>query len=235
MAFLKLGGTQRPGGDKIIAVTVDVPEAPPPTAQDYEMVAVDRISTHPDNARKGSLDTIRESIRTNGFYGACVVQRSTGHILVGNHRYLAAIEEGLEEVPVVWVDKSDAEARRLLLVDNRTTDLSAYDDDLLAILLAAVEEDDAGLAGTGYVADDVAVLLAVLDAGPNSDLDYGDVLDDGLTPAERLQSWQEAGIRSLILPYSISDYEAVVAALAKVRDEHGVETNAAAIRCLLGL
>ena len=85
--------------------------------QDYETVPVGRIQPHPDNARRGNLPLIRESIRTNGFVGACVVQRSTGNILVGNHRYLAAIEEGFAEIPVVWVDKSDGEARRLLLAD----------------------------------------------------------------------------------------------------------------------
>ena len=50
--------------------------------QDYETVPVGRIQPHPDNARRGNLPLIRESIRTNGFVGACVVQRSTGNILV---------------------------------------------------------------------------------------------------------------------------------------------------------
>jgi len=218
-----------------VSATVDLPELPPELTQDYELVPVDRISTHPDNARKGSLDVIRESIRTNGFYGACVVQRSTGHILVGNHRYLAAVAEGLAEVPVVWVDKSDLDARRLLLVDNRSTDVSAYDEDLLSILLTAVSEDDAGLAGTGYDDADLQALIAALDTDPATDLDYGILLDDGKTPGERLQSWQDAGIRSLILPYPVSEYEGIVAALAKARTEHGVDTNAEAVKHLLGL
>ena len=218
-----------------ISVTVDVPEAPPPTEQDYELVAVDRISTHPDNARKGSLETIRESIRNNGFYGACVVQRATGHILVGNHRYLAAVEEGFEEVPVVWVDKTDAEARRLLLVDNRSTDLSAYDDDLLAILLGAVEKDDAGLVGTGYDETYLTDLLANLALGVDGDLDYGLTIPDGLSRVERLESWEAAGIRSIILPFPRDEYDEVIGALATARETQGVETNSDAVRGLLGL
>ena len=146
----------------MVSVTVGLPDDPVLIEQHYEMVPVDRITTHPDNARKGSLEVIRESIRTNGFYGACVVQRSTGRILVGNHRYLAAVEEGLVEVPVVWVDKSDAEARRLLLVDNRTSDLAVYDDEALVALLAA-HADDGGWAGTGWDDGELAALLAVLE------------------------------------------------------------------------
>jgi hypothetical protein len=157
-----------PDGDTV-SVTVGVPEPPPPTAQDYEMVPVDRLLTHPDNARRGDLDTIRESIRANGFYGACVVQRSTGRILVGNHRYLAAVEEGLTEVPVVWVDKSDEEARRLLLVDNRSTDLAVYDDEALVALLVA-HADDGGLIGTGFSDHDLDEILAAI----NEPLDPGD-------------------------------------------------------------
>ena len=148
-----------------VSVTVGVPEPPPPTAQDYEMVEVDRLLTHPENARRGNLEVIRESIRVNGFYGACVVQRSTGRILVGNHRYLAAIEEGLVEVPVVWVDKSDEEARRLLLVDNRANDVASYDYTVLVRLLDE-QKEEALLLGTGWDDADLVTLLAKIDPDP---------------------------------------------------------------------
>jgi len=221
-----------PDGDTV-SVTVGVPEPPPPIDQDYEMVPVDRLLTHPDNARKGSLDTIRESIRANGFYGACVVQRSTGRILVGNHRYLAAVEEGLAEVPVVWVDKSDDEARRLLLVDNRSTDLSDYDEDLLAVLLSAVEQDTQGLRGTGYSDDDLIGLLAHLDVGGDQILDLGTDMEDGITPQERFAGWQETGIRSVILPYDLTVYAEVIDTLAALRTEREVETNSDLILSIL--
>jgi DNA modification methylase len=151
------------GNGDTVSVTVGLPDDPVLIEQDYEMVPVDRITTHPDNARRGNIEVIRESIRTNGFYGACVVQRSTGRILVGNHRYLAAVEEGLVEVPVVWVDKSDDEARRLLLVDNRTTDLAVYDDQALVELLSNYADDNGGLVGTGWDDAELAALLAAIE------------------------------------------------------------------------
>jgi hypothetical protein len=154
--------TNGDNGDTVSA-TVGLPADPVLIEQDYEMVPVDRISTHPENARKGSLEVIRESIRTNGFYGACVVQRSTGRILVGNHRYLAAVEEGLVEVPVVWVDKSDDEARRLLLVDNRTTDLAVYDDQALVELLSNYADDNGDLVGTGWDYAELEALIKIVE------------------------------------------------------------------------
>jgi hypothetical protein len=129
--------------------------------QDYEVVPVDRIRPHPENPRHGNLEAIRESIRTNGFYGACLVQRSTGHILVGNHRYIAATEEGLLEVPVVWADVDDATARRIMLADNRTTDLATYDDSILIDLLTAVAHND-DLVGSGYTAADLELLTEAI-------------------------------------------------------------------------
>ena len=92
------------------------------------------------NPRKGDTVAIAESIVHNGFYGAVVVQRSTGFILAGNHRLKAAVDTGATEVPVIWVDADDEQALRILLADNRTNDLAGYDDKALLELLSDVVE-----------------------------------------------------------------------------------------------
>lgn len=125
-------------------------------------VPVDDVAPHPDNPRIGDLAAIRESIRINGFYGALVVQRSTGHIVAGNHRWAAARAEGLDEVPVIYIDVDDATARRILAADNRTADLAGYDDRALLELLNDID-GVTGLVGTGYDDDDLAELLARVD------------------------------------------------------------------------
>lgn len=114
--------------------------------QSVELVPVDHVKAHPRNPRRGDLDAISDSIATNGFYGAVVAQRSTGFILAGNHRYLAAKEAGLGDIPVMWVDVDDDLAVRILLADNRTNDLAHYDDAALVELLQSLPE----LTGTGY-------------------------------------------------------------------------------------
>lgn len=146
--------------DGTVSVTVGPP--PSPADQTYEMAPVGSLTTHPENPRLGNIPAIRESIRANGFYGVCVVQRSSGHILVGNHRYIAAVEEGLGEVPVMWLDVDDEEARRLLIADNRTSDLGAYNDALLISILTD-QNDQGGLDGTAWHPDDVEKFIAALD------------------------------------------------------------------------
>lgn len=125
-----------------------------------KMVAIGDLSCHPDNPRRGDVEAIRASISANGFYGALVVQRSSGYILAGNHRFMAAQAEGLNKVPVIYVDASDEDAKAILVGDNRLSDLAENDPALLAALLQAIQAREQGLTGTGYSDDDLAELLA---------------------------------------------------------------------------
>jgi hypothetical protein len=130
---------------------------------EYQQVKVADLSVHPENARVGNVSTIVESIQANGFYGALIVQTGTNRILVGNHRYLAAVELGMETVPVLWADVDDDRARKIMLADNRTSDIATYDDHLLLDLLRAGDLD-----GTGYLDTDVDDLARLLEP-PNLD------------------------------------------------------------------
>lgn len=131
-------------------------------AQQYEHVRIDQLSPHPDNPRRGDVGAISESIDAHGFYGALIVQRSSNYILAGNHRLLAAQERGIAELPVLYVDVDDEEARRIVLIDNRANDLAEYDNDALVALLQELGGD---LTGTGYAENDLAELIRRLDAG----------------------------------------------------------------------
>lgn len=124
-----------------------------------EQVSVEKLKLHPRNPRKGDLSALRQSVEVNGFYGTIVAQRSTGYILAGNHRYLAAKATGLKDVPVCWVDVDDVQALRILTADNRTSDLGGYDDARLAELLSEVQLQTGGLTGTGYDDADLSALL----------------------------------------------------------------------------
>ena len=144
--------------------------------EELESVALAKLKPHPRNPRQGDVGAIHQSIEANGFYGAVVAQKSTGHVLAGNHRLLAAKHANAEEVPVMWVDVDDATALRILLADNRTNDLASYDDGALAELLQGIMQDAGTLDGTGYDGDALDELLAGLhvpDFGPGTEDDQG--------------------------------------------------------------
>jgi hypothetical protein len=118
--------------------------------ESYELVATDRLTPHPRNVNRGDMVAIGGSIAENGFYGAVVAQKSTGHILAGNHRYDSAVAAGIAAVPVTWVDVDDDRALRILLADNRTTRLGHDDQEALVALLQEILDDTQTLAGTGF-------------------------------------------------------------------------------------
>lgn len=134
-----------------------------------EIVAADALRVHPQNPREGDLGAIMESIRVNGFYGVLVVQRSTTHILAGNHRYMAGCQLGMTEFPVVWLDVDDASALRIVLADNRTSDLALNNIDVLVHHLTQIMQNTGSLEGTGYDGDDLDTMLKDLDKS----LDFG--------------------------------------------------------------
>ncbi len=138
----------------------------------FELVPVESLINHPENPRRGDVEAVMASIQANGFYGALVVQRSSRHVLVGNHRLRAARRLEMPEVPVAWVDVDDDRARRILIADNRSSDLASWDDEALIALLQSMGD----LEGTLFDDDDLARLSAAL-AGP---ADFPDIDPDSL-------------------------------------------------------
>lgn len=131
-----------------------------------EDVATERLIPHPMNPRRGDVGRIAESIKVNGFYGAILVQRSTNYILAGNHRWLAAQQVGMATVPVIWLDVSDTKAKKIMLADNRTSDMAQYgSEELQQLLRSVLAEDD--LRGTGFDANDIEQLIEDVVDEPN--------------------------------------------------------------------
>lgn len=102
------------------------------------LVPVDSLTPHPANPRRGNIPAIAESIKKNGWHGVVVVQQEMHdgddgkhRILVGAHRVAAAKSIGMTEVPVQFRDVNDLDALRIVLADNRASDLATYDNDRL--------------------------------------------------------------------------------------------------------
>lgn len=123
-------------------------------------VPIGDLAPYYRNPRTGDLAAIAESLCVNGQYKAIVVNRGThtgrpNEILAGNHTFTAAKELGWEDVAATWIDVDDEAAARIVVVDNRTSDLAGYDSALLADILADLPD----LEGTGYDQDALDNLL----------------------------------------------------------------------------
>jgi ParB-like chromosome segregation protein Spo0J len=135
-------------------------------ATPYSTVPIDTLVLHPRNARRHKgIAIIRESLEAHGQYRPLVVQRSTNHVLAGNGTLEAMRDLDRTEVDVWFLDVDDDQALKILLVDNRSSDESGYDDDALAELLRELGQDPVELVGTGYSDLDVANMLSELGRG----------------------------------------------------------------------
>lgn len=172
-----------------------------------ELVPITQITEHPKNPNKGDMDRISESVEENGFYGAIVVQRSTGYIIVGNHRYKAAVAADLREVPVCYVDVEDDHALRILVADNRTGEFGKRDQASLTELLKELDEG-IGLEGSGFTDEEFQELLGNEGGGGGHSSPSGGLFEKFIMPPftildsrqgpwqERKRSWKDLGIRS---------------------------------------
>ena len=113
-------------------------------------VPVGAIRPHPDNPNRGDVAAIADSIETNDWYGTITVQKETGYILAGEHRWRAAKQRGMAEVAVYVRDVGAVEGMRILLVDNELARQGTYDPERIHAVLEKVAEADEDLRGTGF-------------------------------------------------------------------------------------
>jgi ParB family chromosome partitioning protein len=140
-------------------------------AKKIEQWPVDKPTIWPGNPRRGNLETIKTSIETLGFYQPIIIQESTGYVIAGNHRLTAARELKMAEVPVVVLPVGEEQARRMVLMDNKSGDDATYNTDLLVEQLGWFDIDD--LEGTGWSQEEVEKLLE-----PPTDVIDGDAEKD---------------------------------------------------------
>lgn len=120
------------------------------------IVDIDSLTEHPSNARQGDVGAISESLKAHGQYDPVKFRKETGEIVVGNHRWKAARALGWTKIAAVPLDIDADEALRILLNDNRSSDLASYNEPLLIDTLKALPD----LEGTGFDGDALDELIA---------------------------------------------------------------------------
>lgn len=121
-----------------------------------EVVPISALKPYDRNPRIGNVEEIAKSLSKTKMYKPIIVNKRDSKILAGNHTYLAARQLGWTEMLVSYVDVDDDTAARIVLVDNKTSDMGTYDDKVLAELLASLPDPTDG---TGYSPMDLQDLI----------------------------------------------------------------------------
>jgi len=131
-----------------------------------EKVPIDKLVPYARNARTHSKEQIlqlRSSIREFGFINPCLVDKDY-NIIAGHGRIIAAKEEGLTEVPCVFVEHlTEAQKRAYILADNRLALNAGWDEEMLSIELSELEGADFDLDLLGFTDAELHKLLGEIE------------------------------------------------------------------------
>ena len=133
------------------------------TTTEMQLVPLSRLVPYVNNARTHSpeqLTKLRSSLREFGFINPVIIDRDF-NVIAGHGRIAAAKEEGITEVPCVFVDYlTEAQKKAYILADNRMALDAGWDEELLRIEIESLQGADFDVSLTGFGEDEIADLFA---------------------------------------------------------------------------
>ena len=132
------------------------------TTTQMQLVDINKLIPYVNNARTHSPEQItklRSSLREFGFINPVLIDREY-NVLAGHGRIAAAKEEGIKEVPCVFVEHlSEAQKKAYILADNRMSLDAGWDDELLKVEMASLQEMGFDIGMTGFDESELADLF----------------------------------------------------------------------------
>jgi len=148
-----------------------------------ELVAIERLKLDPRNPRLHSdrqVKQIARSIESFGFNVPVLVD-GNNNLLAGHGRVYAAFKLRLREIPVIRLEHlTSAQARAFAIADNRLSEISTWDDQLLSEILRdlAAVELDFDLEATGFSMGEIDLRIEGLAVSTGNAPDPADQLPE---------------------------------------------------------
>ena len=145
------------------------------TTTEMQLVPIGKLIPYVNNARTHSPEQIlklRSSLREFGFINPVIIDRDFS-VIAGHGRLIAAKEEGIAEVPCVFVDHlSEPQKKAYILADNRMAMDAGWDEDLLRIEIESLQAADFDTSLTGFDEKELADLFSAGNESEVKDDDY---------------------------------------------------------------
>ncbi|MBR2215973.1 MAG: ParB N-terminal domain-containing protein [Selenomonadaceae bacterium] len=144
------------------------------TTKDMELISIDKLIPYANNARthsKEQVKKLRASLREYGFVNPVLIDRDF-NILAGHGRVMAAQEEGIKEVPCVFVDHlTETQKKGYILADNRFAMDAGWDEEMLRVELESLQNMDFDLSMTGFTDIEIKDIFELEDEAEEDDFD----------------------------------------------------------------
>lgn len=181
-----------------------------------QTIDIDTVHPHPRNVRQGDIGAISQSLQAHGQYRPITYQKSTGRILAGNHTWKAAKSLGWKNIVASAVICDDEQALKILLADNRSSDLATYDDKELMDLLKELSINDPLLEGTLYDGDDLDDLIYKMQGSQGFVMEGNDI-------NAIIGEYENKDTRNLSLPYSMEQIETIRQRLTELQTNMNID------------
>ena len=122
------------------------------------MVSIDGLKPYENNARTHSEEQVKKIVRSIeefGFINPVLIDGDFG-IIAGHGRVMAAKKMGMTEVPCLFVeDLTEAQKRAYIIADNKLALDAGWDEHILHIELAELQDMDFDITLTGFELDEI--------------------------------------------------------------------------------
>lgn len=152
---------------------------------------------NPRRASKTEFAALKRSLKKFGWAEPIVVNKRSGFIVGGHMRMLAAVELGMTDAPVVYVDLDEKAEKSLNIALNKIS--GEFDEDMLSELL--MELDGEMLELTGFTEDE----LHDLNADP-----FDEEPDPKESKEPKAKSYTTAELREKALSYHPLNADVIV-------------------------
>jgi DNA modification methylase len=144
------------------------------TTERFEKVEIEKLVPYARNSRTHSKEQIlqlRASLREFGFINPIIVDKDL-NIIAGHGRVLAAKEEGITEVPCVFVEHlTEAQKRAYIIADNRLALNAGWDAEMLSVELSELQGEDFDLSLLGFDDGELNKLMGNVEDVKDDDFD----------------------------------------------------------------
>lgn len=228
----------------------------PTETRRIEMTPLSAIKPAVRNPKQHDSAGIAGSISRFGIIETPIIDERTGRLIGGHGRVedlvsrLAAGQEppdgidigvnGEWLVPVQrgWASRDDSEADAAAIALNRLTEVGGWDTAQLAAILDELAGTPLSLEGLGFDTNDLDDLIAKMQeetlafvSEEGHDVTQGAQNEPSLD--ERAQKYAGKGVRSLVLDYSVDDFDILAADCARLRRHLTLDSNAAVVKALI--
>lgn len=153
-----------------------------------EYAPISELKEWGDNPRHHNVEAIRRSMERFGIRWPIIVNRNTMQVEAGHGRLKALRELGETEVPVLFVEDDDLTAKAFAIADNRTQELTRWDEQGLVDILSELEAQG-NLEDSAFNRDDLGQLLRDLEM-QQAPVHEPPIFDNTETRTQRGDIWE---------------------------------------------